>query len=130
MKNFSYTIMYVADVEKTLDFYHKSFGFEIKFITPDKDYGELATNGTTLSFAQHKLASSNLSGGYLESSMSEKPFGIEIGITTDNVEEVINLAIQNGAVEYESVKTKPWGQVVGYVRDINGFLVEICTPIK
>ena len=122
--------MYVADVEKTLDFYHKSFGFEIKFITPDKDYGELVTNGTTLSFAQLKLASSNLSSGYLESSMSEKPFGIEIGITTDNVEEAINLAIQNGAVEYESVTTKPWGQVVGYVRDINGFLVEICTPIK
>ena len=122
--------MYVTDVEKTLDFYHKSFGFEIKFITPDKDYGELVTNGTTLSFAQLKLASSNLSSGYLESSMSEKPFGIEIGITTDNVEDVINLAIQNGATEYERVKTKPWGQVVGYVRDINGFLVEICTPIK
>lgn len=121
--------MYVADVEKTLNFYNKSFGFNIKFITPSKDYGELETNGTTLSFAQLNLASSNLSSGYLESSLSEKPFGIEIGITTDNVEETMNIAIQNGATEYEKAKTKSWGQVVGYVRDINGFLVEICTKM-
>lgn len=25
---------------------------------------------------------------------------------------------------------KPWYQMVGYVRDLNGFLVEICTEIK
>jgi hypothetical protein len=24
---------------------------------------------------------------------------------------------------------KPWGQVVAYVRDLNGYLVEICTPM-
>ncbi len=25
--------------------------------------------------------------------------------------------------------TKPWGQVVAYVRDLDGFLIEICTPM-
>jgi len=24
---------------------------------------------------------------------------------------------------------KPWGQVVSYVRDVNGFLVELCTAV-
>jgi hypothetical protein len=26
-------------------------------------------------------------------------------------------------------KQKPWGQTVGYVHDLNGFLVEICSPM-
>ncbi len=38
-------------------------------------------------------------------------------------------AIKEGAVLLEEAIVKPWGQKVGYVKDINGFLVEICTPI-
>jgi lactoylglutathione lyase len=26
-------------------------------------------------------------------------------------------------------KKKPWGQTVAYVRDLDGFLVEICTSV-
>jgi len=26
-------------------------------------------------------------------------------------------------------ETKPWGQTVAYVRDRNGFLVELCSPM-
>jgi hypothetical protein len=29
----------------------------------------------------------------------------------------------------QPTKQKPWGQTVGYVRDPDGFLVEICSPI-
>ena len=39
---------------------------------------------------------------------------------------VINL----GATITEIPKTKPWGQVVAYIRDLVGFLIEICTPIS
>ena len=38
-------------------------------------------------------------------------------------------AIKEGAVILEEAIVKPWGQKVGYIKDINGFLVEICTPI-
>ncbi|TXT41687.1 MAG: hypothetical protein FD135_14 [Comamonadaceae bacterium] len=27
------------------------------------------------------------------------------------------------------VETMPWGQTIAYVADINGFLVELCTPM-
>jgi hypothetical protein len=27
-------------------------------------------------------------------------------------------------------ETKPWGQIVAYVRDNNGCIVEICSPIE
>jgi len=61
--------------------------------------------------------------------LKAKPFGIEIGFTTDNVVETFSAAINAGATVVENPKTKPWGQVVAYVRDLDGFLIEICTPM-
>lgn len=46
------------------------------------------------------------------------------------IETDFQKALDAGATEFEPVKEKPWGQKVGYVRDNNGFLIEICTPIK
>ena len=130
MIKFAYTILYVQDVTKSIEFYEKAFSFVRKFITPDNDYGELLAGETTLSFASTKLAKSGLSNGFIESSLANKPFGIEIGFTTDNVEETLQAALNAGATIVEKPKTKPWGQTVAYVRDLDGFLVEICTPVN
>ena len=130
MIKFAYTILYVQDVGKTINFYEKAFGFERKFISPDNSYGELLVGETTLSFASVALAKINLKDGFIESSLANKPFGIEIGFTTNNVEETIESAVNAGATILEKPKTKPWGQKVAYVRDLDGFLIEICTPMS
>ena len=129
MIKFAYTILYVSDVEKSIKFYEMAFGFAKKFVTPDNSYGELLVGETTLSFASIKLASSNLKDGFIESNIINKPFGIEIGFTTDNVEETVKSVVNAGGTNIENPKIKPWGQVVAYVRDIDGFLIEICTPM-
>jgi lactoylglutathione lyase len=129
MIQFTYTIFYVNDVTKAIEFYEKAFGFSRKFITPDNDYGELATGETTLSFASVKLAKSNLKDGFIVNSNNHQPFGQEIGLTTDNVEQTVASAIEAGGLLVEKPMTKPWGQVVAYVRDRDGFLLEICTPM-
>jgi lactoylglutathione lyase len=129
MIKFAYTILYVQDVTKAVEFYENAFDFTRKFVTPENDYGELLVGETTLSFASITLAKSNLTDGFTESSLANKPFGIEIGFTTDNVEETVLRAITAGATIVENPKTKPWGQVVAYVRDLDGFLIEICTPM-
>lgn len=129
MTSFAYTILYVKDVSKSMEFYEKAFGFERKFMAPGNEYGELTTGATTLSFAAITLAKTNLSDGFVESSPNGKPFGIEIGFTTQEVEKVYNEAIKAGAIAVEKAKTKPWGQVVAYVKDPDGFLIEICTPM-
>ena len=129
MVKLGYTILYVSDVEQSIVFYEKAFGLQRKFITPDKDYGELNTGETTLSFASKTLAGSNLKNGFLESSLEDKPFGIEVGFISDDVEGTVESAIKAGAVMAEEPKQKPWGQTVCYVRDIDGFLVEICSPM-
>ncbi|MBK6263525.1 VOC family protein [Marivirga sp. S37H4] len=127
---FAYTILYVEDVVKTIEFYEKAFGFQRKFIIPEKDYGELISGETTIAFASTALGESNFRNGFEKSSKSSKPFGVELVFTTENIEVDFQKAINAGAHEYESLKEKPWGQTVGYVRDMNGFLIEICTPIK
>lgn len=129
MIKFSYTILYVQDVAKSIDFYERAFGFKRKFIAPGNSYGELLTGDTTLSFASTTLAKSNLKDGIIESSNSKKPFGIEIAFATENVEAVYKQAIKAGAVSEAPAKNKPQGQLVAYVRDPDGFLIEICTPM-
>lgn len=129
MIKFAYTIFYVSDVTETISFYEKAFGLKRKFIAETNDYGELATGDTTLSFASTELANGNLSNGFIESSSKNKPFAMEIGFTTNNVEKTMEQAIKAGAILVENAKTKPWGQTVGYLKDMNGFLIEICTPM-
>lgn len=130
MTRFGYTILYVRDVEATLHFYEKAFGLQRKFIAPDQSYGELLTGDTTLSFASVTLAASNLKNGFIPSEPAQKPFAMEIGMVTDDVPGTLETALSAGASLVENPKTKPWGQVVAYVRDPEGFLVEICSPVN
>lgn len=126
---FGYTILYVDNVVKTIDFYERAFGFERKFITAQNDYGELNSGETTLSFASIELGNSNLQNGFSESDIHQKPFAIQLSFVTEHLEKDLDKAIKAGAIALEPIKSKPWGQQVAYVRDINGFLIEICTPI-
>lgn len=130
MIKFAYTILYVQDVAKAVRFYEEAFGLTRKFVTPENDYGELSTGEITLSFAAITLAKSNLKDGFIESNRSNKSFGIEIGFTTDDVALTVNTAQAAGALIVETPKTKPWGQIVAYLRDPDGFLIEVCTPIN
>lgn len=127
---YAYTIMYVENVTETIEFYQKAFGFEKKFVTPENDYGELISGETTISFASIELGNSNFKNGFEKIDKTKKPFGVEIAFTTGNIESDFKKAVDAGAKEFEPLIEKPWGQKVGYVLDNNGFLIEICTPIK
>lgn len=127
---FAYTILYVGNVTETIEFYERAFGMNRKFVTPENDYGELLTGETTLAFASIELGESNFKKGFDPISRLDKPFGVEFAFTTENIEADFERSIEAGATEYEPLVEKPWGQKVGYVLDINGFLIEICTPVK
>lgn len=130
MVRFGYTILYVEDVAKSIRFYEVAFGFERKFISPENDYGEIITGETTISFASKELAKTNLKDGFVESTLAEKPFGIELGFVTDDVLVTLKQAENAGATIIEPPIQKPWGQTVAYIRDIDGFLIELCTPMN
>ena len=130
MIQFAYTILYVLDVSKSIEFYEKAFGLHRKLLAPDNSYAELMTGETVLAFASHQLAKANHKGGFTKSKQTNKPFGIEIGFATKNVEDALKAALAAGAGLSEEPTVKPWGQTVAYVRDPDGFLIEICTPVS
>ena len=129
MVQFGYTIVYVDDVEETLAFFKEVFGFNTRFMTDEKDYGELETGSTTLSFASHELGETNFNGGYVSASHSELPFGMELALITDDLRDIHALALKHGAVELKEPTEKPWGQTVSYVRCPSGILIELGTPM-
>jgi len=127
---YGYTIIYVSSVEETLEFYKKAFGFRTKFIHESKMYGELETGATTLAFASHEMEDMNLGGNYSKANINDKPFGIELAFVTQDVPTAFEKAVSSGAFPIKEPEKKPWGQVVGYVRSLDGSIIELCSPIS
>lgn len=127
---FGYTIIYVPDVPASLAFFEKAFGFTQRFLHECGGYGELNTGETTLAFAAHSYGTMNFSGGHVEASASPNPLGMEVAFVTPDVPEAHAKAIAAGAIELKAPESKPWGQVVSYVRCPDGSLVELCSPVR
>ena len=125
---FGYTIIYVADVAASLDFFGKAFGLKTRFLH-ESGYGELETGETVLAFAAHSLGANNLPAGYVAADSSPQPLGVEVALVTDGVAEAHARALTAGAISLKEPMVKPWGQTVSYVRCPDGTLVELCSPI-
>ncbi len=123
---FRYTILYVTDVAGTLGFYRDAFGLETAMLHESGDYGELSTGDTRLAFSSLRLMQEL---GKKPSSPNPESPAFEIAFETDNVAALLEKATSAGATLVQSAEEMPWGQTTAYVRDINGFLVEICTPV-
>ena len=124
-----YTILYVNDVPATLSAWVAAFSLTEKFRTPEGDYGELATGSTTLSFANTEFGRSHFTDEAVRATFDSEPARFEIGLLTDDVPAAFARAVAHGMRPVVQPVTKPWGQVVGWVTDANGILVEIATPM-
>ena len=123
-----YAIVYVPDVPATLRHYEAAFGCETSMLHESNLYGELNTGDTVLAFAAHEMAEMN--GIAVEPCRpTDVAQGYELVFVTDDVETAYARALENGASQVKLPEAKPWGQVVGYVRDINGALIEIASPL-
>ncbi len=126
---FAYTILYVNDVAQSVAFYEKAFGVTQRFVDETNQYGEIETGETTLAFASNDLAKANFAEGLQENSLADPPAGFEVGFVTEDVLAAFSRAVEAGAIAFAQPKVKPWGQTVAYVRDLDGILVELCSPM-
>ena len=130
---FGFTIIYVEDVLKTLEFYEKAFGFERGMVYEEAglvDYAELKSGETAIGFASYDLGELNFKGKYEKITNEGDPVGLELVFVDDDVEKATNKAVKNGAKLIAPPTAKPWGQTVSYVRAIEGTLIEICSPMN
>jgi uncharacterized glyoxalase superfamily protein PhnB len=126
--HFGYTIVYVPDVNAAVTFYERAFGFSLRFNADDWDYAELESGDTTLAFAAEKMA--DLLGVSITPNRGDATAaGIELAFVTDDVQTAFTKATDAGATPVTDPHRTPWGQTVSYVRDLNGVLIEICSPV-
>jgi catechol 2,3-dioxygenase-like lactoylglutathione lyase family enzyme len=124
---FGYVIIYVSDLEATVVFYERAFGVARRFIH-ESGYAEMETGATALAFASDRLGETN-GMTYRANRLKDDAAGAEVAFVTDDVAGAYATAVAAGALAFKEPAQKPWGQTVAYVRDNNGFLVEICSPI-
>ena len=126
-----YVILYVRDVDASLTFYERAFGLTRRFLQDDggKAYGELDTGAARVGFSSLPLVADLIGGEPLLGPLTGPPLGIEIALLTDDVQALYDQAVAAGATPVNPPAAKPWGQTVAYVRDMDGNLVELCTPI-
>jgi len=123
-----WVIYYVPDVAATIAFYEVAFGCSRGMLTPEAEFGTLDTGGTTLAFcAESFLAGDDFAFEPMRPGKALPAF--EIAFVSEDVASAYERAVAAGAVPLVPPKAKPWGQIVSYVLDLNGFQVEICSPM-
>lgn len=123
-----YTILYVENVLATVEFYERALGLKRRFIA-GSDYAEMETGGTRLAFARRGFVEPMIGLQAGATGREQPPAPMEIGLVADDVEASYRHAVSQGAVPVKPPTVKPWGQTVSYVRDPDGFLVEICSAV-
>jgi uncharacterized glyoxalase superfamily protein PhnB len=123
-----YIILYVPSVADAALFYESAFGMECGFKHEGGDYAEMVTGETKLAFASETLADSH-GFAYRKTKSSEDAPSVELALVTTDVQAAFEKAIAAGATPAKHPTVQSWGQTVSYVRDNNGYLVEICSPV-
>jgi uncharacterized glyoxalase superfamily protein PhnB len=126
-----YVILYVDDVAASLAFYEEASGLTRRFFNDDNGVanGEMETGSTRLALASVELSKSNLKQDVVAAAPDKAPLGVEIALVTPDVPVLFDRAVGAGAAAVSEPAEKPWGQTVAYVRDNQGFLVELCSPL-
>lgn len=130
MLTFRYSCLVVRDVPAAVEFYGRAFGFALHFMHPSRGYAELETGSTLLAFFGEAFVEDTRIFGALRPRLNRAdltPMGAVTALVTDDMERDWARAVAAGATLVAAPEPKPWGQTVGYLRDPDGCLIEICT---
>ncbi len=125
---FGYVIVYAPDVLACVEFYERAFGLARRFVHDSGQYAEMETGETALAFAAEALVSAT-GRTFRPNRRDGEPAGVEVALVADDVQGAFERAVREGASSDVPPHETPWGQTVAYVRDANGFLVELCSAM-
>lgn len=120
-------ILYTPDLEAKVTFYEKAFGFTVASRAPGGGYVQFEGD-VPLAFVAESILGEVLPVPVRHSRPNEAPAAAEVMLVFADVKAAYERAVKAGAVGLAPPVTKPWGQVVSYVRDVDGALVELCSP--
>lgn len=120
----SYTILYVQDVQASIDFYQAAFGLNLKFKHEGGDYAEMQTGETTLAFCGYDLADQVVGKPYQKPSC-ERPIASQLTLEPSDVKSAFEQAKTAGARVLCEPEIKPWNFEVAILQDPDGHLIEL-----
>ena len=122
---------FVPDVPATVRFYEAAFGLKLRYMHPSSGYAELDTGSTLLAFTSERFArDAKLLAGIetVPNRPDSSPISAQVAFVTTDMDAAWQRAVHAGAAIVKKPEGKPWGQTAGYLRDINGIIIELCTP--
>jgi lactoylglutathione lyase len=127
-----YVINWVADIAKARAFYTEAFGFSI---AREQDMGafqwlEFSTGNTALAFAGQAEVAGMFPDGFDAHGADKQPLATQISIVSDAIEPLWDKALAAGATGISAPAKMPWGQTWAQMRDPNGVLVSLATPLN
>lgn len=127
MTTFDGVMVWVPDVRRTTELWDRAFGIRPRWVRDEGDYAQLDTGATTLQFADESAAPA--SGVVVARNRLDQPAaGVQVTLAVPDVPAAYGTALAAGAQPVAAPVTKPWGQSVAYVRDLDGLLVELSSP--
>jgi lactoylglutathione lyase len=126
-----YAILWVKDVDKAAEFYESAFGLSVK---RKQDMGrfkwlEMKTGATTLAFAGETEIQGMFPDGFAGHDAAKRPIAAQISFVTKDVQGSFLKAVAAGATAITPPAKMPWGQTWAQLRDPNGVLISIASPL-
>ncbi|CAN4098856.1 unnamed protein product [Withania somnifera] len=128
---FAYTVVYCKDVAKSVAFYAKAFGYNVRRLDENRKWGELESGATTIAFTPiHQHETDDITGQVHTPQSQGGRQSIELCFDYVDIDAAYKRAIENGAVAVSDPEEKKWGQKIGYVRDPDGNIVRMGSHVR
>lgn len=121
-----YFVLIVSDLEASLAFYTQTLGLPLGHRSGV--YAQLVTGDSRIALYE-RSAMSEVLGTPLLPSDPEAP-SFELGFKVDDVDSAYAAFVAAGAKGACPPTTRPWGQRTAYLRDPDGYLVELASPVS
>jgi lactoylglutathione lyase len=117
----TFPILYIADLDKALEFYRDLLGFEVSYRYPAQGEPEfVALNGISLA------ATAEGQMGAHGWPITPQSGGFELCVYTDDVDAAVEELRSHGVLVLTEPADQPWEERTAYVADPDGHPVMIC----
>jgi lactoylglutathione lyase len=117
----AYVILYVSELDTSIDFYRDVLGLPFKF--QDAGYAEFATQGTRLGLYERRRAE------WLTGQTVTPGPAAEIVFMVKNVDAHARRLAERGVTITSEPADRPWGHRTVHLADPDGFVVELAQDI-
>ncbi len=122
----NYVILIVDDLDRTLSFYTQVLGLRLGHRSGE--YAQLDTGTTRLGFYTRTAMAQALDSSLTKPATDAA--GFELGFKVANVDAAYAELVEKGAMAVTPPTTRQWGQRTAYVRDPDGYLIELAQDLK